>query len=112
MTSKKFKNEIDTLQSFIHTYCSNKHYNQTNLEKNITYRELDFSISLHLCKECEEIFNYSLTKLQMCPHEEKPRCRKCSNPCYEKLQWKHLAKIMRYSGIKLGLLELKNKLFS
>ncbi|NLM99553.1 MAG: hypothetical protein GX170_05965, partial [Campylobacteraceae bacterium] len=40
-------------------------------------------------------------------NEEKPSCRKCPNPCYEKDRWKLLAKIMKYSGMKLGLLKIR-----
>ncbi len=112
MKTEKFKSEVNTLQTFLETYCCNKHKNQTEVEKNIRYKELKFSTTLYLCDECLSMFEYSLEKLQNCPHEEKPKCRQCPNPCYEKAQWKKLAKIMRYSGIKLGLLKLKNKFFS
>jgi len=112
MKTEKFESEINTLKTFLETYCSNKHKNQIEVEKNIRYKELSFSTTLHLCEECIAMFEYSLEKLQNCPNKEKPRCRQCPNPCYEKSQWKKLAKIMRYSGLKLGLLKLKNKLFS
>lgn len=107
MTTRKFKNEVYTLHSFLETYCSHKHKNKVQKNRDILYKDLQFSLTLNLCDECMEIFEYSLDKLQNCPHEDKPRCRKCSNPCYEKLYWKRLAKIMRYSGVKLGLLKIK-----
>ena len=112
MTTQKFEHEIETLKVFLQTYCASKHTNQFPIKQNIPYKNFYFSTTLNLCSECFEIFEYSLDKLQNCPHEEKPRCRKCSTPCYEKTQWKQLAKIMRFSGVKLGLLKLKNKLFS
>ena len=108
MTTQKFEKEIDTLKVFLQTYCLNKHNNQSIIEKNITYKELQFN----LCNDCLKVFEYSFEKLQNCPHEEKVKCRQCPNPCYDKYHWKQLAKIMRYSGMKLGLLRLKNKLFS
>jgi hypothetical protein len=54
------------------------------------------------------LIDYSIQRLQNCEHDPKPRCRKCPEPCYDKLQWKKVAKVMRYSGIKLGLLNIKN----
>lgn len=112
MTKEKFQEQKNTLEHFIQTYCTNKHKNQSHISQNILYDNQSFDTTLDLCDECLETFNYSIERLQGCPHEEKPRCRKCPNPCYEKLYWKKLAKIMRYSGMKLGLLQLKNKFFS
>lgn len=112
MKIEKLKSEAKTLKLFIETYCSNKHTNQKTLGKQMSYKGLDFSFTIELCPECKTMFEYSLQRLQNCPYEEKPRCRKCQNPCYEKPQWKKLAKIMRYSGLKLGLLKLKNRFFT
>jgi len=112
MTVEKFANETETLKTFLQTYCKDKHHNQQQIEQPIIYKNQTFIISTYLCEECQIQYNYSLQKLVECPHEEKPRCRKCPNPCYEKPYWKKLAKIMRYSGLKLGLLKLKNRLFS
>ena len=74
-----------------------------NIESNI-------NVELNLCEECHSLISYSFDRLKGCPHEIKPRCRQCPNPCYEKQEWKSLAKIMRYSGIRLGLSKIKNKL--
>jgi hypothetical protein len=51
-------------------------------------------------------------KLQNCPHEIKPRCRKCPTPCYEKQEWKNIARIMKYSAIKLSLGKIKSRVFN
>lgn len=59
--------------------------------------------------------DYSFERLLNCPHEEKPSCRKCINPCYGKKEWKETARIMRSSGMKLGLTSINKrikKLFS
>ena len=76
----------------------------------LSYKNQDINLELDLCENCLTSINYSFDKLLICPHEEKPRCRVCPNPCYEKDKWKALSKIMRYSGAKLGLTKLKNKI--
>lgn len=111
MTKEKFKSEIQILKKFSELYCKNKHSNQNSFKSVIIYKDEKIHINLNLCEKCEEIINYSIKRLQECPHEEKPRCRKCPNPCYEKVYWKNLSKIMRYSALKSGFTKIK-KLFS
>lgn len=110
MRVEKFVNETETLKKFLQTYCEDKHLNQKQINQNITYQNTTLDIQTYLCDECQVQYNYSLQKLLECPYDEKPRCRKCQKPCYEKSYWKKLAKIMRYSGVKLGILKIK-KLF-
>jgi len=112
MTIEKFETETQTLKKFIQTYCKGKHHKQQQVDQSVIYQNQTFTISTYLCQECQTQYDYSLKRLLECPHDEKPRCRKCPKPCYEKLYWKKLAKIMRYSGLQLGLLKLKNKYFS
>ncbi|MBE0491961.1 MAG: nitrous oxide-stimulated promoter family protein [Sulfurospirillum sp.] len=109
MKDEKFIKDTQTVLQFIQTFCDDKHASQHPKESlNISYREKNLlHVSFHLCSTCKQTFLYSLERLQSCPHEEKPRCRKCSNPCYERSRWKELAQIMRYSGMKLGLVKLK-----
>ncbi|RXJ66228.1 hypothetical protein CRV08_13725 [Halarcobacter ebronensis] len=107
MEIEKFKNELKTLKNFMELYCKHKHKNQLLFNKNIPYKQESLSIDLNLCEECHTLINYSIERLQNCPHEIKPKCRKCPNPCYEKKEWKSLAKIMRYSGMKLGFIKIK-----
>jgi hypothetical protein len=108
MKLEKFENEISTLSKFISLYCNDKHSNQKEIKHKIIYKNIKFEKNLTLCEECEDILKYGFEKLKECPHEEKPRCRKCPNPCYEKYYWKKIAKIMRYSGMKLGLLKIRS----
>ena len=108
MTNEKFINEVNTLKKFFTVYCQNKHIHQHKYIKSIDYKNQTFEIQLELCEECTKLITYSIERLQGCPHEIKPRCRKCPNPCYEKKQWKRLAKLMRYSGMKLGILKIKS----
>ena len=105
MTNEKFRGEIDTLKKFFEIYCHDKHQDKTMHEGNynIPYNNEYFKLDVTLCNECNTLLSYSISKLQACHHDPKPRCRKCPTPCYDKEEWKKVAKIMKYSGMKLGL---------
>ncbi|WP_024955648.1 nitrous oxide-stimulated promoter family protein [Sulfurospirillum arcachonense] len=111
MTKEKFIIDSSTVLKFIQIYCDDKHKDATKLyetlQLNYLNENLDEKLEYHLCSTCKETFVYSYQRLKECPHDEKPRCRKCPNPCYEKTQWKKLATIMRYGGIQLGLNKIK-----
>ena len=111
MTEEKFIQDCLTLFKFTQCYCDNEHKKEKKHSSiiNLTYRlqELDAKMHYTLCSECESALKYSYKKLQNCPKEQKPSCRKCSEPCYDKAHWKLLAKIMRYSGMKLGYIKIK-----
>ncbi|PIF03892.1 MAG: hypothetical protein CSA86_04370 [Arcobacter sp.] len=108
MENEKFISEVNTLKKFFTLYCKDNHTKQKNYIKSIDYKNQTFEVELELCQECTDLINYAILRLQSCPHEIKPRCRKCPNPCYEKTQWKKMAKLMKYSGMRLGLLKIKN----
>jgi len=112
MTHEKFRTEIDTLKKFFEVYCHDKHQDRTMYEGNykIPYKDEYFKLDIHLCDDCNALLSNSITKLQECPHEEKPRCRKCPNPCYDRDEWRAIAKVMKYSGMKLGVSKVKDKL--
>ena len=103
MTTEKFEIEINTLKNFYKIYCKDKHENQEKTQINLTYKSNSFTLELSLCQDCQKAINYSFTKLQSCPHEIKPRCRKCPNPCYEKNEWKNIPSLQ----INLVLSNLK-----
>ncbi|MDZ7818865.1 MAG: nitrous oxide-stimulated promoter family protein [Aliarcobacter sp.] len=109
MTSEKFEIEINTLKSFFEIYCKDKHQNLNNENITLEYKEKKFNLDICLCTDCHNAINYSFKRLQLCPHEIKPRCRTCSTPCYEKPRWKNTAKIMIYSAMKLSLSKMKSK---
>ncbi len=110
MTNEKFIGEVKTLQKFFTKYCQDKHSNSKDFHHKLTYKMISYEIDLELCDECNDLISYSFQRLEECPHEIKPRCRQCPEPCYEKKQWKALAKLMRYSGFQFGLTKIK-KLF-
>ncbi len=110
MTHKKFEEEVNTLKDFFECYCKGKHENAKIKITTLEYQSKIFYLESHLCDECQKGIYYSLSKLQNCPHEIKPRCRKCPAPCYEKQEWKNTAKIMIYSAVKLSLSKMKNRI--
>ena len=114
MDKDKFESEIEVLKSFFEVYCTGQEHKDRKFTGfTCTHKELIYTIELSLCQECQTLLSYSLNKLQNCPYDKKPRCRTCIHPCYEKLEWKSLAKVMRYSGLRLGVLKVKRivKLF-
>lgn len=98
---------MQTLSDFSELYCSHKHKKGASKQHRYLYKDAEFSLETTLCKECEELLEYAVARLQACPHEIKPRCRECEAPCYDKYHWKQMAKMMRYSGIHKGLVKFK-----
>ena len=115
MTKEKFIHDSETVLKFIQYYCEHEHSESIKINQTIklsyNYEDLKTELNYELCEECKSTFHYSYVKLQECPHDEKPSCRKCPHPCYGKKEWKHLAKIMKYSGMRFGLLKIR-KIFS
>lgn len=112
MTKEKFEIEINTLKKFFEFYCEHKHNELNKKEILLTYKEKVFDLNLNLCKDCHDAINYSFQRLQECPHEDKPRCRNCPTPCYEKDRWKNAAQVMKFSAVRLGLSKMKQKVKS
>lgn len=99
MTQEKFAEELETLTGFVEKYCKNRHSDRAFFTLHPRYGETAYSTEVEVCEGCRELISYALHKLQECPHEIKPRCRKCPTPCYDKKEWKQLAKIMKYNGV-------------
>ena len=110
MTTEKFEIEINTLKTFLELYCKDKHTLQETRNITLSYNSNSFTLELNLCEHCHKTIYYSFIKLQNCPHEIKPRCRKCPNPCYEKQEWKNIARVMKYSAIKLSVGKIKSRI--
>ena len=112
MKTEKFETEIDTLKRFYELYCKDKHEFQETKNITLNYNSNSFTLELNLCEDCQKAIDYSFIKLQNCPHEIKPRCRICPNPCYEKQEWKNIARVMKYSAIKLSLGKIKSRVIN
>ncbi len=110
MTNEKFKTETDTLAKFFTIYCKEKHTNRYKKLYEINYKNQQYTLEPKLCEECHDLFGYALQRLKECPHDPKPRCRKCPNTCYDKDKYKQMAKMMRFAGMKLGLTKAAQKL--
>lgn len=110
MDANKFNSEVLTLQKFFQIYCdNNKHENIKINNVSLTYKNKTFTYDLNLCEQCYTTISYSFERLKECKYDIKPKCRTCKSPCYEKPKWRELAKIMKYSGMRLGLTKLKSK---
>jgi len=110
MTPEKFTQEVETLSKFFQIFCHDKHTGQFEKEYLIKYKNITITKNLNLCENCHKMFEYSLERLKECPHDPKPRCRNCENPCYEKEKYKQMAKMMRHAGMKLGLTKAAKKI--
>lgn len=112
MNIEKFENEITTLKKFYELYCNDKHENLYKKQYSLIYKSKNFKLELHLCESCHKNICYSFERVSNCKYEEKPKCRKCPTPCYEKSQWKNSARVMKYSSIKLSLGKIKSKVIN
>ena len=113
MRFDKYSQELTTLTTFVSHYCRDKHRHHPKYARQIPVcynGESAEAIGTMLCDECMETVLYGIERLEGCPFEEKPKCRKCADPCYERPMWKRIAAIMRYSGMKLGLTKLRKKI--
>ncbi len=91
-------------------YCKDKHGGWVERYYTVHYGGGEFSFKIELCPECHELFAYAVERLKECPHDPKPRCRKCPDPCYEREKYKRMARMMSYAGMKLGLSKVKRKI--
>jgi len=110
MTTDKFKSEVETLTKFFQIYCKEKHPKRDTKKYNVSYKDFKMEFEAQLCEECHSLLKYAIQRLQECPHDPKPRCRKCENPCYEKDKYKQMAKMMRFAGMRLGLTKAAKKI--
>lgn len=108
MTEEKFNKNVLILKEFFELYCKNKHDHLLKKTITLIYKKEKIIFDIALCEECHLLIKKAFFNLQNCTQEEKPRCRKCPNPCYDKQTWKKIAKIMRYSSIRISLKKLKN----
>jgi hypothetical protein len=111
MKLEKYTAEVKTLKTYFEYYCKANHTNQKDKEICHTYKDANFNDTISLCDQCLEAMKYSIERLQNCPYEEKPRCRTCKTPCYQKSYWKRVAKVMIYSSVRLTLTHIKDKYF-
>jgi hypothetical protein len=52
-----------------------------------------------VCNECAGLLEYGRKRLEKCPHDPKPKCKKCPTHCYKPKYRKLVKEIMKYSGM-------------
>ena len=110
MKVEDFEKELNTLKRMFPVYCRDKHSGQIKKVYRVPYGGEVFQFEVELCEQCHNLFAYAVERLAQCPHDPKPRCRKCPNPCYERDKYAKMARVMRYAGVKLGLSKVKEGL--
>lgn len=115
MESERYLHDTKILQEFFTLYCNAKH---ADAKKQLVTQELFHdgiaygNVTAELCSECEALHRYAHAKLSTCKLHPKPKCRTCKVRCYEKTQWKAMAKVMRYAGMQMGAQRVKELIFS
>lgn len=57
-----------------------------------------------VCKECQELIEYALYRLEVCPFKvDKPFCSFCEVHCYKPEMREKIRDVMRYSGPRMIL---------
>ncbi len=77
--------ERQTITAMLEIYCQDQHASKGNL-----------------CEECQELLEYSLSRLELCPYQEdKPTCAKCPVHCYKPAMREKVRLVMRYAGPRM-----------
>lgn len=74
--------EADILRKFIAVYCRKRH-----------------ASGRRLCLNCSDLLQYALERLERCPYDPKPICRRCLTHCYPPERREEMREIMRFSGM-------------
>ncbi len=101
MLAKKEKHDIKTLARFVAVYCRSHHQSRTPFEFKAPGLEGLFEPPLEICQDCAKLLKYGLTMRLRCPHEPKPTCKKCPNPCYRPEYREKIREVMKFSGMYL-----------
>lgn len=64
-----------------------------------TYCRLNHGVRKDLCSSCVNLLNYALERLDVCPYNPKPPCKRCLTHCYEPQMRTRIKQIMRFSGM-------------
>lgn len=89
-TSKQIQLEIKTMRKMILIYCKGNHPNDGTRGKK------------DLCEHCEDLFNYTLERIEGCPiKESKTFCSTCQVHCYKPDRREEIRTVMRYSGPRM-----------
>ncbi|RJP80156.1 MAG: nitrous oxide-stimulated promoter family protein [Candidatus Zixiibacteriota bacterium] len=78
--------EAVILGKFIGVYCRNIH-----------------KTTGRICPECRQLQEYALRRLELCPYDPKPACRRCPTHCYAPDYRARIRRVMKHSGIHFVL---------
>jgi len=84
LKSKRIEREGNTVKTMIAMYCKKNHG------------------SRRMCRDCLELKNYALQRLEYCPFGEgKTTCAKCPVHCYQLQMREQIRVVMRYAGPRM-----------
>lgn len=109
MTVEQFESQLVNLHKFIQIYCDNNHdIDRLDGVLLAHYKDKNFELKYHLCKDCKHILEYSKNRLCKCKKDGK-KCPKCEEACYDKSEFKFATKIIKEVAFRLKILKLKTK---
>ncbi len=83
---KHWNQEVKLIPKMIEIYCHGNHHTKGKV----------------LCKECEELKEYSLFRLSKCPFKKNKKfCSFCKIHCYKPDMKVKIKEVMKYSGPKM-----------
>lgn len=112
---RKFEREAWTLAGMVGIYCRGNHRDAR--KEPFGPADVPFDIGKRppeLCADCTELLDYGLKKLEECPLDPKPACKKCPVHCYEPEYRERVRAVTGFSGpylIKRGRLDLIIKFY-
>jgi predicted amidophosphoribosyltransferase len=81
----RMRRERHTMEVMVKMYCQEVHHSREKL-----------------CAECQELWQYAMTRLDKCPlRADKPTCLKCPIHCYKPERREQMRHVMRYSGPRM-----------
>lgn len=84
INSKKYQIDKKTIEAMVGRYCKVEHGSKMG----------------ELCDECASSLEYSLKRLEHCPHgEEKMACARCPIHCYRKSEKEKMIDVMRKTRV-------------
>ena len=84
MKGARIKREKNTVTAMISMYCRDKHSKDSGL-----------------CDSCAAVNNYAINRIDVCPFEDKPSCKKCTAHCYKPEMKDRIKEIMSYAGHRM-----------
>lgn len=81
----KREQEKSTIYFMIQLYCRKKHHTKSEL-----------------CEECNEVYEYAIKRINVCPFmETKSFCSNCNVHCYKADMRTRICEVMRFSGPRM-----------